>query len=48
LDVKEQHPEIVQQLMAIADKYRKELGDDLTKQTGTETRPAAKVSNTKF
>ena len=43
LDVKEYHPEIVQQLMAIADKYRKELGDDLTKQTGSEVRPAAKV-----
>ncbi len=43
LDVKEQHPEIVQQLMVIVDKYRKELGDDLTKQTGTEVRPAAKV-----
>ena len=43
LDVKEQHPEIVQQLMTIADKYRKELGDDLTKQVGTEVRPAAKV-----
>lgn len=43
LDVKEQHPEIVQQLMTIADKYRKELGDDLTKKVGTEVRPAARV-----
>jgi arylsulfatase len=43
LDVKEYHPEIVQQLMTIADGYRKELGDDLTKTTGTEIRAAAKV-----
>jgi arylsulfatase A-like enzyme len=43
LDVKEYHPEIVQQLMAIADEYRKELGDDLTKQTGRAVRPAASV-----
>ncbi|MES2777347.1 MAG: sulfatase [Bacteroidota bacterium] len=47
LDVKEYHPEIVQQLMIIADKYRKELGDDLTKKTGTEIRPAAKVPRLK-
>jgi arylsulfatase len=31
--------------MTIADGYRKELGDDLTKQTGSEVRPAAKVRN---
>jgi len=43
LDVKEYHPEIVQQLMTIADGYRKELGDDLIKQTGSEVRPAARV-----
>src|SRR6478736_1880475 len=43
LDVKEYHPEIVQQLITIADGYRKELGDDLTKQTGNAVRPAAKV-----
>ncbi|TMI61533.1 MAG: sulfatase [Bacteroidetes bacterium] len=43
LDVKEYHPEIVQQLMVIADGYRKQLGDDLTKQAGSEVRPAAKV-----
>ncbi len=42
LDVKEQHPEIVQQLNAIADKYRQELGDDLTNQKGNARRlPAA-------
>jgi arylsulfatase A-like enzyme len=43
LDVQEYHPDIVQQLMTIADGYRKELGDDLTKQTGNAVRPAAKV-----
>ncbi|HEX6848262.1 MAG TPA: sulfatase [Chitinophagaceae bacterium] len=48
LDVKEQHPEIVQQLMAIADRYRKELGDDLMKVTGSEVRPAAKVNFTGY
>ena len=43
LDVKDQHPDIVQQLMTLADKYRNELGDDLTKQKGSEVRPAAHV-----
>ena len=43
-DVKDQHPEIVKQLTAIADKYRKEIGDGLTKQVGTEVRPAAKLN----
>jgi len=44
LDVKEQHPEVVKQLMEIAEKYRRELGDDITHRTGTEIRPAAKVT----
>ena len=43
LDVKEKYPEIVQQLTIIADRYRGEIGDDLTKQKGTEIRPAAEV-----
>lgn len=43
LDVKEKFPEIVQQLTAIADRYRNEIGDDLTKHPGTEIRPAAIV-----
>src|SRR5215204_3032720 len=43
LDVKEKYPEMVQQLTAIADRYRSEIGDDLTKQKGTEIRPAAEV-----
>jgi len=44
LDVKDMHPEIVTQLTEIADKYRVIIGDDLTKQKGTEVRPAAKVN----
>lgn len=43
LDVKEKYPVVVKELMAIADKYRYEIGDDLTKQRGAEIRPAAKV-----
>ncbi len=42
-DVKDQYPQIVQQLTAIADRYRRELGDGLTNQVGTAVRPAAKV-----
>ena len=42
-DVKEQYPEVVTQLNTIADKYRKEIGDGLTNQTGSEVRPAAKL-----
>ena len=44
LDVKENYPEIVTELTAIADRYRKTIGDDLTKEPGTEIRPAAKVN----
>ncbi|UKJ09317.1 sulfatase-like hydrolase/transferase [Solitalea lacus] len=44
MDVKEKYPEIVKQLSEIAEKYRKEIGDDLTKQKGLEVRPAAKVN----
>jgi len=43
LDVKEKFPDIVHQLTAIADRYRSEIGDDLTKQKGIEIRPAARV-----
>ena len=43
-DRKDQHPEIVSQLSAIADKYRRELGDGLTNQTGSAVRPAAIVN----
>jgi len=43
LDRKEMNPEVVAELTAIADKYRDELGDDLTQKKGTAVRPAAKV-----
>jgi len=43
INLKDQFPEIVQQLTAIANKYRKEIGDGLTNQKGTEVRPAAIV-----
>lgn len=42
-DVKEQHPGIVKQLTVIADRYRKEMGDGLTKTVGTEVRRAAQL-----
>lgn len=43
-DLKDQYPEIVEQLTAIADKYRKEIGDGLTNTVGTEVRPAGKAN----
>lgn len=43
-DVKDQHPDIVEALSKIADKYRHEMGDGLTKTVGTEVRPAAVVT----
>jgi len=43
LDVKDKHPDLVAQLTAIAEKYRSELGDDLTGRKGSGVRPAAKV-----
>jgi arylsulfatase len=43
LDLKERYPEIVNELTLIVERYRKELGDDLTRQTGQGIRPAAKV-----
>lgn len=44
-DVKEKYPEILRELNAIAQKYREELGDGLTKTIGTKVRPAAKIGN---
>lgn len=44
VDVQAQHPEVVEQLNAIADRYRKELGDDLTGIKGEGRRAAAVVS----
>jgi arylsulfatase A-like enzyme len=43
LDVKEKFPAVVTQLSAIADKYRNELGDDLTNHKNIAVRPAAVV-----
>lgn len=42
-DVKDQHPEIVQQLTTVANRYRKEIGDGLTNQVGYAVRPPAKL-----
>lgn len=42
-DVKDQYPEVVTQLTALADQYRKTIGDGLTHRVGTEVRPAAVV-----
>jgi arylsulfatase A len=39
------HPEVVNELQAAADKMRSELGDKLTNQAGTEIRPAGKMSD---
>ncbi|MFZ9388535.1 MAG: sulfatase [Chitinophagaceae bacterium] len=43
-DVKDQHPEIVNQLTEIADRYRKALGDGLTQVVGNEVREAGKLN----
>jgi arylsulfatase len=43
LDVKDQHRDVVEQLSKIADRYREELGDDLTNRKGSAVRPPAKV-----
>ncbi len=42
-DVAEQYPEVVAQIVALADQKRKELGDALTNQTGTGSRPAGSI-----
>ena len=42
-DVKSINPTIVADLQALAEKYRKDLGDDLTKTPCTNCRPAAQV-----
>ena len=43
-DVAKQHPKVVKQLQAIAEKAREELGDSLNKRTGKEARPAGQLS----
>ncbi|MEN9686458.1 MAG: hypothetical protein RLZZ28_2244 [Bacteroidota bacterium] len=42
-DLKDKYPAIVAQLMVIADRYRKEIGDGITNTIGAELRPAAIV-----
>jgi arylsulfatase len=42
-DVKEQHPEIVAELTKIADEARKDLGDNLTGETGTGRRSIGRL-----
>jgi len=40
-DVQQDHPDIVQKMQALAEQAREDLGDDLTKRTGKNVRPAA-------
>ncbi|MEW4526752.1 sulfatase [Maioricimonas sp. JC845] len=44
-DVKDQHPEVVARLKALAEKAREELGDSATKQKGSGFRPPARISD---
>lgn len=44
LDVKDSNPQVVEELKALADRYRGTLGDDLTKSAGSERRKPAYVS----
>jgi arylsulfatase len=43
LDVAKHNPTVVTALTSIADIYRASLGDDLTKQAGSEKRPSATI-----
>ena len=43
IDVKDKHPDVVQRLQALADNYRRDLGDDLTGVKGSGRRPAAQL-----
>ena len=43
-DVKELYPEVVAELMKIADEARKDLGDDLTGEKGTGRRPIGQLN----
>jgi arylsulfatase len=42
-DVQALHPDIVSELQALVQKYRDELGDDITQTPCTECRPAGKI-----
>jgi arylsulfatase A len=46
-DVSAQHPEMVKQLEAEAEKARAELGDDLTKRTGSGRREPGRLADSK-
>ncbi len=43
IDVQSQHQEVVKDLQALGDKYRKDLGDNLTKIPCSNCRPAARM-----
>lgn len=43
IDVQSQHQDIVKDLQALGDKYRKDLGDNLTKTPCSNCRPAARL-----
>ena len=43
MDLKDEFPEVVKELEELANKYRAELGDQLTGDEGSERRPAATV-----
>ena len=43
LDIKELFPDVVRELETLAEKYREELGDQLTGREGNQKRPPAKL-----
>lgn len=43
VDVQSQHKDVVQELQTLADKYRADLGDNLTKKSCSNCRPAAQL-----
>lgn len=47
MDVLEQHSDVVKQLEALADRYRQDMSDDLTKVEGTGQRPAGVCTSCK-
>ena len=46
-DVHEQYPEVVARLMKYAEKYRKDIGDELQGVEGKNCRPKGRVNNAK-
>jgi len=45
-DVSAEHPDVVQRLLALADKMRQDLGDSAKKMTGKNRRPPGRQSST--